>query len=357
MRHITEISGSVAHRPGDSAGEAISVIVPVYNGALHLERCIRSITASRFPNQSCIVVNDGSTDESEMIAGRLGVSVLNLPGGPFGPAYARNRGASVASGDILFFVDSDVVPAPGSLELIAQIFREHPDVDAIFGSYDAEPAAPQLLSQYRNLLHHFVHQNASSEASTFWAGCGAIRASVFRRIGGFDEKTFTQPSIEDIELGYRLRRSGHRILLVRSLQGKHLKRWTLLSLIKNDITRRALPWSRLIMESRHAPNDLNLAWRQRWSALLVSVGCTALILSWFRPPLFSISAGAQIVVIVLNFDLYRFFFRRRGIRFAAACVPLHSVYYLTSAATYLYVWLTTKLKRMLWIRKLAPENG
>src|ERR1051325_10372245 len=112
MRHITEISGSVAHRPGDSAGEAISVIVPVYNGALHLERCIRSITASRFPNQSCIVVNDGSTDESEMIAGRLGVSILNLPGGPFGPAYARNRGASVALGVIMFFVDYSVVRGP-----------------------------------------------------------------------------------------------------------------------------------------------------------------------------------------------------------------------------------------------------
>ncbi len=57
---------------------------------------------------------------------------------------------------------------------------EEPDLAAVFGSYDDEPAAPNFLSQYKNLFHHFVHQQGSAEASTFWSGCGAILWPTFR---------------------------------------------------------------------------------------------------------------------------------------------------------------------------------
>ena len=82
------------------------------------------------------------------------------------------------------------------------------------------PRLQGVVSQYRNLLHHFVHQHGNSEASTFWAGCGAIRRSVFEEMGGFDEQRFPTPSIEDIELGYRLRQAGHRILLDKACRGR-----------------------------------------------------------------------------------------------------------------------------------------
>ena len=60
-----------------------------------------------------------------------------------------------------------------------------------------------FLSQYKNLLHHFVHQGSSSDATTFWAGCAAVDRKVFVDIGGFDAARYDQPSIEDIEMGYR----------------------------------------------------------------------------------------------------------------------------------------------------------
>ena len=84
-----------------------------------------------------------------------------------------------------------------------------------------------MVSQYRNLLHHFVHQEGNPEASTFWAGCGAVRRAAFDAVAGYDEARFRRPSIEDIELGYRLRRAGYRIRLDRDLQCTHLKRWRL----------------------------------------------------------------------------------------------------------------------------------
>ncbi|HEV8725032.1 MAG TPA: glycosyltransferase [Candidatus Binatia bacterium] len=314
----------------------ITAIIPVHNASGFLEHCLESLATSDCPHD-CIVVNDGSTDTSEIIASRFPTRVLNLRGGPFGPAYARNRGAEVARGSILFFVDSDVVLAPGGLRLVAKVFQEHSDLAAVFGSYDAQPKASGVVSQYRNLLHHFVHQNGNSEASTFWAGCGAIRRSVFEEIGGFDETRFRRPSIEDIELGYRLRRAGHRILLDKSLQGTHLKQWTLLSFVRTDIVYRAIPWSRLILETKNLPNDLNLKWDQRASFALAAFALVFLALGMIHIQSLAIAAAGLLGVLVLNRRIYVFFFRQRGLFFALACVPLHILYYLYSGLSYLYV--------------------
>jgi len=326
-----------------SQGIAVSIIVPVYNSPRELHECLLALKASSPPWAEIIVVDDASTDETPSVAARMGVRVLRLPRNS-GPAAARNYGARHARGGILFFVDADVVVAPGAVSRVVRVLEEHPDVAAVFGSYDAFPRAGDVVSQYRNLLHHFVHQSGQRWASTFWAGCGAIRRSVFEEVGGFDEKRFPRSSVEDIELGYRLRQAGHRILLDKALQGTHLKRWTLWSVIRTDITARALPWSRLILESRNAPDDLNLRWGQRLSGALVMLACLLLLLGLFRVELLALSAAALLPVVVLNRRLYLFFFRRRGLLFAAACLPLHLLYYLYSGFSYLYVWIGAQLK-------------
>ncbi len=341
-----------------SHGIAVSIIVPVYNSPRELHECLLALKASSPPQAEIIVVDDASTDETPSVAARMGVRVLRLPRNS-GPAAARNAGARHARGDILFFVDADVVVAPGAVSRVVKVLEEHPEVAAVFGSYDASPRARGVVSQYRNLLHHFVHQNGHPWASTFWAGCGAIRRSVFEAVGGFDEKRFPRSSIEDIELGYRLRQAGHRILLDKALQGTHLKRWTLWSVIRTDITARALPWSRLILESRNAPDDLNLQWGQRLSGALVLLACLLLLLGLFRVELLALSAAALLLVIVLNRRLYLFFFRRRGLLFAAACLPLHFLYYLYSGFSYLYVWIGAQLKGVGrgWGQPLQRASG
>jgi glycosyltransferase involved in cell wall biosynthesis len=331
----------------------ISVIIPVYNASAFLSSCLDAVGASDYPSYECIVVNDGSTDGSDEVARKYPVRILNVPGGPFGPAYARNRGAEVAHGRILFFLDADVVIASGSFRLVANVLHERSDVAAVFGSYDASPRAEGVISQYRNLLHHFVHQNGAPEASTFWAGCGAIRRSVFEEIGGFDEKRFPHPSIEDIELGYRLRNAGYRIRLDKDLQGTHLKRWNLYSLIRTDVVCRAIPWSRLTLETRNIPDDLNLKVGQRMSFILVALACAFLALAPVRPKWLVVSAAAILGVITLNRKLYRFFLLQHGAFFAAACIPLHFLYYLYSGFSYLYVWLDFQLRRMATFRPIG----
>jgi glycosyltransferase involved in cell wall biosynthesis len=259
----------------------ITVIIPVYNSPEFLKRCLEAVTASDYPHYQCIVVNDGSTDDSGMVARQFPVQVLELSKGPFGPAYARNRGAETARGEILFFVDADVVIYPDTLTKIAQTFARRPEIDAVFGSYDDSPGVRDFMSQYKNLFHHFVHQQGHEEAATFWAGCGAVRRKAFFEVGGFDEGRYPRPSIEDIELGYRLKAAGHQIALNKEVQAKHLKRWTLRGLIKSDVLDRGIPWTLLILQARNLPNDLNLRFSQRMSALLVYVILLCLGLSAF----------------------------------------------------------------------------
>src|SRR5437762_769016 len=329
----------------------VSIIVPVYNDAKGLSQCLFGLKAVAFSDTEIIVVDDGSTDSTASVVEEAGVRVLHLAKNS-GPAAARNCGARHAQGDILFFVDSDVVLAPGGIDRVKRVFDEQPDMAAVFGSYDANPKAAGVVSQYRNLLHHFVHQNGNSEASTFWAGCGAIRRSAFERVGGFDEKQFRRPSIEDIELGYRLRRAGYRILLDKSLQGTHLKQWTLLSFIKTDILCRAIPWSRLILETKLLPNDLNLKWDQRASFVLLVFACTCVAFSLFQIAMIAVSAAAFASVLILNRRIYLFFFRQCGLPFALACVPLHMTYYLYSGFSYLYVRAAFLLRSLVPFRFL-----
>jgi hypothetical protein len=273
-----------------------------------------------------------------------------------GPAAARNYGARHARGGILFFVDADVVVMPEAVRHVAEVFEAHPDLVAVFGSYDARPRAKGVVSQYRNLLHHFVHQHGKPEASTFWAGCGAIRRSVFQEVGGFDEKRYPYSSIEDIELGYRLRRAGHRIPLDKPLQGTHLKRWTFRSVIQTDIRCRAVPWARLMLESKHAPNDLNLQGTQQLSVAMTVLACVGLALAAARAELLAVAVALLLGAIILNRTLFVFFVRQRWLRFAAACISLQLFYYLYSGLSYLWVWSAFQL-RGATARPPGPTQG
>jgi hypothetical protein len=179
------------------------------------------------------------------------------------------------------------------------------------------------VSQFRNLLHHYIHQHGDPEASTFWAGCGAVRREVFQSVGGFDVNLV----LEDIELGYRLRQHGFRILLDPELQVKHAKVWTLRSMIRTDILLRAVPWAKLILRTRTAPGTLNLRPAQRWSVALTGLVLVLVVASPVAPFLLLPAGAAVIGILTLNANFYRFLCEVRGIPFALAGVFLHLLYF------------------------------
>jgi GT2 family glycosyltransferase len=220
---------------------------------------------------------------------------------------------------VLVFLDADVEVHPDAFHRFRAAFESDPELAAIFGSYDDSPEGG-VVGGFRNLLHHYVHQISGGEIATFWAGLGAIRRETFERAGGFVEHP-----VEDIELGMRLTAAGAKIVLDPGIQGKHLKNWSMLSMIRTDFAVRGVPWIGLMLRHRTAAAKLNLGWKHRLSALACIVLVLALVL--VMPIVACIALAA---ILALNARFYALLVRRRGVLQACAGVVLHIVHQLVA---------------------------
>jgi GT2 family glycosyltransferase len=284
----------------------LAVVVPATDRPPTLDRCLAAISAADQPPEQVVVVDDAPKP---------------------GPAAARNKGGMGADADVIVFVDADVEVHRDAFVRLRRAFERDPALGAVFGSYDDAPPAPGLVSGFRNLLHHHVHQAAAGPASTFWAGVGAMRREVFEAHGGFDAERYPRASIEDIELGCRVAAAGVRIELDPGVLGTHLKAWTLRSMVETDFSRRGAPWVALMLGSDASRSALNLGWRHRASAAAVALGALALGRGHRRTAVAALSA-----FLVLNRDFYALLLRRRGPGEAAVGVGLHALHHATGIA-------------------------
>jgi GT2 family glycosyltransferase len=282
----------------------ITAVVPATNEPATLAACRAAIAASDDPPDELIVVSDPATGLA---------------------AAARNAGAASAAGDALVFVDADVAVHADAFTRIRQTLRTRPELTALVGSYDDAPAAGTLVSSFRNLLHHHVHQQAAGPVASFWSGLGAIRREPFLAAGGFNAE---QRWLEDVELGMRLAKSGAVIELDPLLLGTHLKRWTLAEMIRTDVLRRGVPWVGLMLQSGRVPAELNLSWRHR-AAATAWLGAAAAGVA--RRP--ALAGGCLATAAVANRSFYALLVRRLGVRGALAGFALHGVHYLAGAVS------------------------
>jgi GT2 family glycosyltransferase len=283
----------------------LSAVVPATDRPATLSRIVAAIRSAEDAPDELIVVEEADSP---------------------GPAAARNEGARRSTGDVIVFADADLVPHTDAFRRIRRAFEDDPGLTALFGAYDDEPEARGTVARFRNLLHHHVHASSPGPAETFWAGLGAVRREPFLAAGGFDER-FTSASVEDIELGMRLRASGGRIRLDPSVRGTHLKDWTLTGMLETDLMRRGVPWVELLIE-RGGSTALNLGWRHRLSALASLAGAVAVARR--RPAAAAVSAAA---LVALNGPFYALLVRKGGTRLAAAGVGLHVLHHLAGAAS------------------------
>ena len=120
----------------------LTAIVPATDDPPTLERCVAAIRGADDPPEEVIVV-------------RQPVRA--------GPAHARNVGAAAAGGDVLVFVDSDVVVHRDAFTRIRAQLGADPGLVAVFGSYDDRVETRSAVAGFRNLLHHTVHQRSAGE--------------------------------------------------------------------------------------------------------------------------------------------------------------------------------------------------
>jgi len=297
-----------------------------------LRQCLDALRRAAVTAVEVIVIDDGSNmDLSEIVAAAQLNATLLRNVSPLGSAVARNTGAAVARGDILLFVDDDVCVSPQSVSSVLSAFESDPGLGAVMGRYDDDPASPEFLSQFRNLLHAYTHRISAGDASTFWTGFGAVRSPIFHRHGGFTDRA---RAIDDVEFGARLADAGFRIALRPDLQVKHLKPWTLKSMLVTDLLLRGIPWTLLLWRDRKLPNTLNLRYGNRLSvalsgaALLLGAAGMVSHLSWIWLAL------AVVALCLLNLRFYLYLGSRRGTWFALCSVPAHWLHLCTAGLSF-----------------------
>ncbi|HLH73096.1 MAG TPA: glycosyltransferase [Chloroflexota bacterium] len=203
-----------------------SVIIPARNAARTIGECLLAVLSQSVPRSlyEIIVVDDGSTDATARIARSHNVRVIPQP--PLGVAAARNTGARAARGEILLFVDADCVP---TLDWISQMLApfEDPIVVGVKGAYltRQEDLLPRLVQiEYEEKYRRLERFDSIDFIDGYSA---AYRRSAFLAAGGFDA---TLAAAEDVELSFRLAKSGQRLVFapkahVFHYHGENLRRY------------------------------------------------------------------------------------------------------------------------------------
>jgi len=209
--------------------DRISMIVPMHNASGHIEECLSAISRQTAKDLEVILVDDHSTDDTVEKARKYPFGKIISPEERGRPAGARNRGAKDASGDILVFVDSDIVLEPDSIEKITSLLSE-PDTDVVSGTYKEGIPQTDFFSQLQNLMPIY-RQSKLPEFVTFTnsAFC-AMKRSVFESVGGYSE---AMPYYEDVEIGHRLTRKGYRCRSNPGLKVTHLKQFSHSSMLRD----------------------------------------------------------------------------------------------------------------------------
>jgi GT2 family glycosyltransferase len=295
----------------------ISIVIPVRDGARTLEACLRAACAAALPDNEVIVVDDGSVDDSAAIAARHSCRLVRL-GRPRGAGAARNAGAGVARGEILFFTDADCMLGPRTLERAAAALRAAGPRAVVGGTYETRPFDPGFFPGFQAVFVNH-HETRRPDAPDYVATHAmAIRAGDFRASGGFDEHFL--PILEDVELCHRLRRAGFRLRVDSKVLVRHDFGFGLTGSLRNA-ARKVRYWTRysvrnndLLADSGTASRGLKVAGflaALSWACL----GSAALLR---RPALLLPVPLCMLGAIAANRGLVRAFFAAGGLRFASA---------------------------------------
>ncbi len=167
----------------------VSVVIPVYNAARYLDRCLDGLLSQNYDpaDYEIIMVDNNSTDDSaEIIRRRTGVKMVSE--NKQGAYAARNRGITLARGDVLAFTDPDCVPVPGWLAAITEGFRD-PAAKIILGC--RRPATEfgiiALVGDYENCKDRFVFTSRRTRFCYGYTNNMAVRSETWRKYGPFLE--------------------------------------------------------------------------------------------------------------------------------------------------------------------------
>ena len=204
----------------------ISIIIPTLNEEENLERCLRAIMDQTYQDFEILIVDGGSKDTTLEIAGEFGVRIVEVfKRRPHDVGYARNEGSKFAKGEILMFLDADILLSRNCLEVL----DKHLNNPGIIGvSFKVLPLNGNGLEHFmygcNNLARRISNRVRRYELSYF--SCLGYRREPFFKVGGFREDLH---ACEDLDLALRLKRFGRFVFTDEAVcftSPRRLREWS-----------------------------------------------------------------------------------------------------------------------------------
>ena len=216
----------------DNRSPKITVVIPVLNEETLLPDTLQSLRAQTFRDYDCVVVDNGSTDNTVEIARRFGCHVVTEE--RRGVGYARQRGFEEARGEIIASTDADTLIPSDWLESIAHSFHERPNQVAVYGVIRFRERRNLGNRAAEFFFTHFLWLNHFLGRPHFCGPNFAVRREAFSAVGGFKDGNHFYTDSEDVQLSLKLKARGdirfHKGLVVytssrRLKKGGHRYVW------------------------------------------------------------------------------------------------------------------------------------
>jgi glycosyltransferase involved in cell wall biosynthesis len=203
----------------------ISVVIPSYNSAETIGKCLESAFSSRYKNFEIVVVDDNSQDNSVEIIRRFPCRLITLDKRS-GTSRARNTGALHSTGEFIFFTDSDCLLQENTLSITNRTLAATDRDTIVGGTYTKIPYDKDFFSTFQSLFVNYSETKNAEQSDYIAAHAMIIDVETFRKSKGFPEKFL--PIIEDVEFTHRLRRDGKRLITNPAIEVQHIFNFSLL---------------------------------------------------------------------------------------------------------------------------------
>lgn len=311
----------------------LSIIIPSFNGEKTLPTLLDSIFSGGIINFEVIVVDDASRDRTSSIVKNYKVRYERLKKNG-GPAKARNHGAKIASGNVLLFLDNDVILDSGVLRRVVDFFESHQNRVAVTGSWSREQSGGffpryKALRDWSYWRHELYHKGDGYFFSTRIA---AVRGDIFWKVGGFDE-AYQKADVEDMEFSYRLEKIG-KVYFDPGMKVFH--RFDGILPTGKKYFRRSFFWTKLFLRRRKfdkaaaTPNEA-----------LITISVNGSLLTLFVSPIFKVYT---LTLFLLFFFFYLFLYRKfLGIAFKKEGIVFAIESVLVGFVLYPYIFIGSVL--------------
>lgn len=298
----------------------ISIVIPTYNSSRFMPGLLASIFKQAVDNMEVIIVDDCSKDDTVEIAKGYPVTVIEMEKNG-GPAKARNRGVNEAKGDIIFFLDSDVIVLDGTVREVKDYFENNPSANCVIGVCATEPLNKGFVPTYMAMFE-YIHLVSvrDGKVSVFAPRCGAIKKELFLRVGGYDE-SYKGADVEDFELARRISREDS-IFLDPKILVRHQFVNNFSEAVRNYF-KRAVMWIHLFLKDRQFDNAGPTAPSNGIAAVCSFLSFITLFLIPAVPATKYVFLTLVIIFLISNLKWWNFMRKEAGLLFSVRALFLN----------------------------------